>query len=54
MKSNKEAIAKRKNDANEAKHQLIEVQDSLYEIGAMKEAEQLGRIIEKLEIWQNK
>ena len=54
MKSNKEAIARRKNDVNEAKHRLMEVQDSLYEIGAIKEADQLGQIIARLEIWQNK
>lgn len=39
---------------NSAKDKLIEAEYRLREIGAIREANSLSTIIEKLEIWQNK
>ena len=49
-----EEISRIKDDANNAKHRLIELEMELYELGAIREANTLGTIIAKLEIWQNK
>lgn len=43
-----------KGDANVAKDRLIDIENKLREIGAVREANSLSVIIEKLEIWQNK
>lgn len=50
----KEIVKEIKNDANSAKEQLMRLEDKLLNNGAIKEAEQLNKIIAKLEIWQNK
>lgn len=54
MKIDKSKIQHYKDECNEAKGRLMEVLDGLYSIGANKEAQQLGKIIFRLEIWQNK
>ena len=54
MKIDKSKVDKCKSDCNEAKSRLIEVMNSLLSIGAGKEAEQLEKIIIRLEVWQNK
>lgn len=41
-------------DANVAKERLMRIADELREIGAIRKANTLETIIEKLEIWQNK
>lgn len=43
-----------KNETLSAKSRLIEVHGELLSIGAIKDAEQLERIIIRLETWQNK
>ena len=43
-----------KGDANVAKDRLMMIEDKLREIGAVRDANSLSTIIEKLEIWQNK
>lgn len=43
-----------KSEASKAKSNLIELVDRLYAADAPKEAEQLAKIIIKLEVWQNK
>ena len=43
-----------KTECNPAKERLIEMMHNLYSIGANKEAEQLEKIIIRLEVWQNK
>lgn len=43
-----------KGDANAAKSRLIDVMDKLLCEGFIKEAEQLEKIIIRLEVWQNK
>lgn len=40
-------------EANGPKHELIRIMDRL-EIASPKDAESLGKIIAKLEAWQNK
>lgn len=49
-----EQIRRVKSDVNPAKDRLIRAADELQEIGAIREANSLRTIIEKLEIWQNK
>lgn len=43
-----------KNDVNTAKDRLIRIEYELRELKAIREANTLSKIIEKLEIWQNK
>lgn len=50
----KDLIKRIKSDCNNAKNQLMKIQDNLEEIGAVKESNELRKIIIKLEIWQNK
>ena len=47
-------LSRIKGDANSAKSRLIEVMSKLEDEGFTKEAEQLGKIIIRLEVWQNK
>ena len=54
MKIDKEEVRRKKDDANEAKHRLMNLQDELYAMGAVTDAEQLGKIIVRLEVWQNR
>ena len=54
MTKRKEVIDRAHADANSAKDRLISIMDYLEEHGAMKQAEDLGKIILRLEIWQNK
>ena len=42
-----------KNNANVAKHKLIEILDRLQAAGCVSDAVQLEKIIIKLEVWQN-
>lgn len=50
----KERIQSIKNEANSAKEKLMSLEDKLLNNGAIKEAEQLNKIIAKLELWQNR
>lgn len=50
----KSEIQSLKSDCNEPKERLISVMNHLSEIGAVKEADQLEKIIIKLEVWQNR
>lgn len=50
----KEEINNIKSEANHAKESLMSLEEKLIDIGAIKEAEQLNKIIMKLEIWQNR
>lgn len=43
-----------KREANTPKSDLMRLEQLLLNIGATKEAEQLGRIIGRLEDWQNR
>lgn len=43
-----------KEEANVAKNRLMLIENELREIGAVRDANSLSTIIEKLEIWQNK
>ncbi len=52
MKNDK--IESLKSDCNSPKEKLMSIQNQLNEIGAVKEAEQLDKIIIKLEVWQNR
>jgi threonine aldolase len=52
--SMKSEIQSLKSDCNEPKERLISVMNHLSEIGAVKEADQLEKIIIKLEVWQNR
>ena len=54
MKIDKSKVQHYKGECNVAKSRLIEVMDSLLSIGAYKDAEQLEKIIIRLEVWQNK
>lgn len=47
-------ISEAKGKANNAKHELIDLYDSLLNSGHIKDAELLEKIIIKLEVWQNK
>lgn len=47
-------IARAKGEASKAKMELITLMDKLTDMGAVKEAEQLERIIIRLEVWQNR
>ena len=49
-----EKIRYYKDNANKAKDHLISLQYALEDIGAIREANSLGTIIQKLETWQNK
>ena len=54
MKRNEQEIARIKSDINSPKEKLIHFYFKLQEIGENKEAESLGRIIDRLEAWQNR
>ena len=41
-------------EANSAKDKLMAIEDSLREVGAIREANGLSAIIARLEAWQNK
>ena len=47
-------IAKEKDKVNVAKSRLIDIWNNLLAEGCEKEADQLGKIIGRLEAWQNK
>lgn len=49
-----EALRRIKADCSEPKSRLISLLRQTEEAGFTKEAEQLGRIIARLEAWQNK
>ena len=51
---NKSKIESLKSDCNTPKEKIINIMNELAEAGAIKEAEQLEKIIVKLEIWQNR
>lgn len=53
MKVKKEEVMRVKENANEAKHRLMEVLSELEEMGADKEAKKLEKMIWQLEVWQN-
>lgn len=46
-------IAELQTEANSPKERLMRIADELREIGAIRKANSLETIIEKLEIWQN-
>lgn len=50
----KSKISHYKAEANAPKNRLIEIEDKLRNCGAIKEADQLSKIIGKLEAWQNR
>lgn len=52
--NNEKQIMQAKSDCNKGKQELMRVQDRLFDIGAIKQAEQLGKIIYRLESWQNR
>lgn len=54
MKKNADEVKHIKAEAESAKWKLIELRENLYAAYACKEAEQLGKIIARLEAWQNK
>lgn len=49
-----EYIENLKLEANSAKDKLMAIEDSLREVGAIREANGLSAIIARLEAWQNK
>lgn len=49
-----EYINNLKLEANSAKDKLMDIEDSLREVGANREANSLSTIIARLEAWQNK
>lgn len=51
---NRDEIERIKSEVNPAKERLMRAADELREIGAVREANTLETIIERLEIWQNK
>lgn len=54
MKIDIELIKGLKHECNSPKRDLMDIQRQLLNAGATKEAEQLGKIIGRLEAWQNK
>ena len=47
-------IARLKDEARKPKHELYNIMDDLFNMGAYKEAKQLQKIITKLDTWQQK
>jgi hypothetical protein len=54
VKKNLEFIQFEKHEANSPKSDLMQIQGGLEAEGYFKEAEALGKIIARLETWQNK
>lgn len=50
----KAVVSRCKSDANAPKNRLIEIESALRDCGALKEADQLSKIIARLEAWQNR
>jgi hypothetical protein len=54
MKKNKEEVERLKRDTIRIKTELIDIMRKIESEGGIKEAEQLGKVIGRLEIWQNR